>query len=297
MTFSEMIKNEFASAHIKSNCCRRAFILGVLFDAQLDGESMKISLKSGESADYIIDNLNRQFAYGVSFDEKCRAGRKYTNITLNSTNFAKKLGLLSDENTKLGEYCEFKCKECRGYFLRGIFLTRGTATLSAGSNHFEYRIVHGRRAKILADFLSACSVMPKIANRDKTIGLYYKNGGQIEDNLILMNSTSSLFYVMNERIEGDIKKNENRAVNCEAINISKSVEASQRHIKAIKKLRNSGALEILDRELQKTAALREENPEMSLSELCELFEPRISKSVLNSRLTKILREAEKTDKK
>jgi DNA-binding protein WhiA len=49
---------------------------------------------------------------------------------------------------------------------------------------------------------------------------------------------------------------------------------------------------LLDDELQVTARLRVENPSVSLSELAALHNPPITKSGVNSRLTKILLVAE-----
>jgi len=99
--------------------------------------------------------------------------------------------------------------------------------------------------------------------------------------------------MMNLRIEREIRNQENRATNCVAKNIEKSVSASARQMAAIEKLTVTGMLAQLPESIRITALLRAENPDASLEELRNLHEPPITKSGLNHRLQKILSEAEK----
>ena len=70
--------------------------------------------------------------------------------------------------------------------------------------------------------------------------------------------------------------------------VSKVVEAAQSQIAAIRSLREQGRLEKLPEKYSQTAALREENPEATLVELAEMFDPPITKSALNHRLRKLV---------
>ena len=67
----------------------------------------------------------------------------------------------------------------------------------------------------------------------------------------------------------------------------KAVEAAQEQLESIRKLQRAGLLDQLPDKLQLTAALRLENPELTLSELAEEFDPPVTKSCLNHRLRKI----------
>ena len=98
--------------------------------------------------------------------------------------------------------------------------------------------------------------------------------------------------LMNVRFERQLRGEENRATNCLTKNISKTVTAAMRQVDAIRALRRSGRLSGLPAGVQETAALREENPEVSLEELCALHNPPITKSGLNHRLKRLLEEAE-----
>ncbi|MBR0449420.1 MAG: DNA-binding protein WhiA, partial [Clostridia bacterium] len=210
---------------------------------------------------------------------------------------AQKVSSLSGEEAKLSNYVEFKCADCRASFLRGLFLARGTLSLSAGNNHLEYRLIHKERAHILEDLLTACGVPPKKVERKSVLGLYFKRGEHIEDNLNLMQANEALFSVMNERIAREIMIGERRIANCESVNISRSVESAQKHIRAIKRIESAGLLDKLGSELLETVKLRLENDTAPLSELARLHSEPISKSALNSRFARILKIAENIDKK
>ena len=59
-------------------------------------------------------------------------------------------------------------------------------------------------------------------------------------------------------------------------------------IQAIEKLIKSGKINELSEDLKKTAYLRLDNPDMSLSELANIADFKITKSGLNHRLKKLM---------
>jgi DNA-binding protein WhiA len=114
----------------------------------------------------------------------------------------------------------------------------------------------------------------------------------VEDLLAIMGAQHTIFEVINSRIEREIRNNENRATNCVAKNIEKTIFAATRHVEAINKLMEHGKLENLPEGVKITAMLRYRNPDATLDELARMHEPTISKSGLNHRLQKILEAAE-----
>lgn len=79
--------------------------------------------------------------------------------------------------------------------------------------------------------------------------------------------------VMSAKLEKDLRNSVNRRLNCDSANLDKAVEAAQEQLESIRKLQRAGLLDQLPDKLQLTAALRLENPELTLSELAEEFEP------------------------
>lgn len=292
MTFSENIKREFVEEIPGKTCCRRALAYGMLFDAFLDGDRVFLDVTNVDYADFYRRVFERQFSKTVTVSTVKKAGREHFRLEFNFPSVANKISVLDGKDKSIKDYLEFKCPYCRMNFMRGIFLSRGTLTFAPGNNHLEYRIHHEKRATVFTNFLTACGVEPKIINRKSAIGIYYKKADRIEDILNLLQANNAFFEVMNRRIERDIIVQENRAVNCESVNIMKSVATAQKQLRAIEIIRNAGLLEKIGRELTQSAKLRLENHSASLSELAAMHEPPITKSALNNRFAKIMKMAE-----
>jgi DNA-binding protein WhiA len=85
----------------------------------------------------------------------------------------------------------------------------------------------------------------------------------------------------------------NRKHNSELANIQKLADASAKQIHSINKIIECGEFDSLSDELKSLATLRLENPEMSLKELGETLEPKISRSGVNHRLERLQKIADK----
>ena len=97
----------------------------------------------------------------------------------------------------------------------------------------------------------------------------------------------------NVKIIKDTSNNVNRVINCDTANTDKTIDAAQRQVQAIRRLVDSPqGLAGLSPSLRETAALRLENPELSLLELARLFAKPISKAGLYHRLQKLEKLAE-----
>ena len=185
------------------------------------------------------------------------------------------------------------CAGCSQALLRGAFLAFGTFNDPTSSYHAEFLIPFAARAEKLDKFLAELGIPARRIVRTKKIGLYYKSSSAIEELFAEIGGSRAVFDLINAKIERELRNNENRATNCDARNIAKMVSASQKQISAIIRLKDCGMLESLEEDLRKTAQLRMEHDEVSLSELAALHEPPISKSGLNHRLAKLCELAEK----
>ena len=264
----------------------------MLFDASVDGENVFFDVANGLHSRYCARILERQFSKPVTVSTVTKAGRAHFRISINIPSMAKKLSANGKRVGSIGDYMEFKCNLCRMNFIRGVFLTRGTLTFNAGNSHLEFRILHRDRANAFSAFLTACAAEPKLIERKNAAGIYYKRASSIENIMILLKANNSYFEIMNAQIERNIKADENRAVNCESVNIMKSVMTAQKHLKAIEIIKDAGLLDKIGKELTESAELRLEHHSASLSELAALHEPPITKSILNKRFAKIMQMAE-----
>ena len=295
MSFTSEVSKELASLQIKKTCCRKAIVLGILCGAkkQENGEKYVAYFYERSVAELAAELLKKIFRHDGSFYETNRAGRKNFVIEFNCSGVSEFLRRADTEGDR--EYIDgiFKCAGCRSAFLRGVFLGCGSITDPKKGYHMEFSFSCKERAKTVARLMEEIIGRPGEIKRPTKYCLYYKNNGAILDFLYCVGSNHASLYMANSFIERDIRNNENRATNCVARNISRSVVAAQKQINAIERLMESKRIESLDEELRYTAKLRIENESASLSELAQLHEPPISKSGLNGRLKKLVDAAEK----
>jgi DNA-binding transcriptional regulator WhiA len=108
-----------------------------------------------------------------------------------------------------------------------------------------------------------------------------------EDFFALAGMNQLAFVLMNAKIQRELRNSANRIANCETNNITKAINASQSQIAILRELDAKGLMSQLPDELEKTARLRMEHDDLSLSQLAALMTPRVSKPGLSHRLKRI----------
>ena len=291
MSFSNEIKTELLSLPIKKNCCKKAFLLGLLYNSRQNKEGRRTAVYGLEESAWAASDILGAVAL-PSINSSVRAGRRWFELSFVSKAVSSFLYKV-EQQQKIEDAASFRCDCCRGAFLRGVLVSTASINDPYKGYHLEISLLkeHEKRLAPLKEFILDCGFEPRELTRESKVSLYFKSNAQISDILSFSGAMRSSFDFANVCIERDIRNNENRATNCVAKNISKSVDATRKQIDAIKKLELCHKLESLSPELQQTARLRIENEDISLSELARLHEPPISKSGLNHRLAKICESA------
>ncbi|MBQ8208242.1 MAG: DNA-binding protein WhiA [Clostridia bacterium] len=292
MSFSENVKTELACQVPKKTCCRKAFVFGLLINSFPSEEGL-IAFESEHDDVYssAFNAIKEQFGKEPFKSERKRFGHIRKVLSFSSRSASEIFGKL-EEAEAFSDVIGFRCDDCRAYFMRGVFLSSASVSDPMKSYHLEFTVKDAKRAKLLFSELREIGFEAKIANRRTGVGLYFKESEAIEDILTYLGASKMLFECMNDKIVREIRNDSNRRANCEAGNIAKSVSASQEIIAAIRKIENAGLLPALPNDLRETARLRAENPEASLSEICGMFLPPLSKSGLSHRFAKIKKFAE-----
>ena len=291
MSFTTDVTMELLEASLPKTCCRKAMLYGMLFGAtRAEGNVICVEFRTQESAQKASQILKAQFSLDTEIRERARAGRRFFVICAKSKAISNFLDEIDSESTSkpLSQIVGFRCAECSGAFLRGVFVSLGTVSDPNIGYHLEFSLKQTSRAKLLLEFLVSVDLIPKVINRAGKQGLYYKSSSAILETLYYMGGIKSSFEIPNAGLVRDLRNAENRATNCVTTNISRSVDASRKQIEAIERLRDSGKLAKLSDDLKYTAELRVENPSSPLSELALMHEPPISKSGLNRRITKLI---------
>lgn len=295
-SFSHKIKTELAAISDRKPCCRRALFYGLLYAAQIDGDSISVSFWH-EDVSVLFRSLAKEcIKRETELSELKTAGRRKFVHVFSAKRVAAFLEAIdSSRKASLSELAELRCAECSRCFLRGVFLAAGTVTDPTKSFHAEVSLEIATRAERLDEFVAMNGFPARRVDRNGKIGLYYKKSEEIEEMLTAIGAMHAVLDLINLKIEKEIRNNENRATNCVARNIARTVDAVAKQIKAIEKLREHGVLESLPDDLRTTGELRLKHDEASLSELAALHAPPISKSGLNHRLEKLMEMAEKIE--
>lgn len=127
----------------------------------------------------------------------------------------------------------------------------------------------------------------KIVVRKKYYVVYLKEGAGIVDLLNVMEAHVALMNLENLRIVKEMRNSINRRVNCEAANITKTVNAATRQIEDIELLRDCYGFEKLPENLRQMAQVRLEYPDAPLKELGGYLDPPVGKSGVNHRLRRL----------
>ncbi len=190
-------------------------------------------------------------------------------------------------NTLLKQSC------CKRAYIRGAYLSIGSMSDPKRSYHLEFVCDTKPQADQLVEQLKDLELDARITERKKRFVVYMKEGSAIVDLLGLCEAHVSLMQMENDRIVREVRGDVNRRVNCEAANITKTVNASTRQIEDIEYLRDNGILDDLPANLKEMALIRLEYPDATLPELGRVFDPPLGKSGVNHRLRRLGEIADK----
>ncbi len=289
MSFSKIQKSVVAAQADKNVCCRRAFLCGMLAaKAYIVDGAVEISL-DGEDVLLCFSKLCEEI-YGKkpNINSSKKGGRrKIASITSNSA--LKYIANLNNTSNSNMIYKQ-KCHGCVAAFWRGVFIACGRVSDPEVQYNLEFSL--GNRAELFMELFEKIGFSARFVSRKTEKIIYFKNGSALEEFFALAGMNSTVFSIINARINNESRTNANRIANCETNNIGKSVNASLKHILAVKDLEKAGLLSSLPEELERTARLRILHTDLSLSQLANISVPAITKSGLSHRLNKLLEIAE-----
>lgn len=181
---------------------------------------------------------------------------------------------------------------CKRACLRGAFLSIGSMSNPEKGYHLEFVCNDIQQAAQLVDTLLVYEIHAKVVARKKYRVVYLKESEEIVELLNVIGAHISLMNLENLRILKDMRNSINRKVNCEAANITKTVNAAAKQIDDIQYIREHYGFDNLADNLRQMAELRLEYPDATLKELGECLTPKVGKSGVNHRLRKLSELAE-----
>ena len=291
MTFSQKVKAELCALPLEKPCCLTAECYGaMLFANVFRADELRIITGSETVAQRMTALARAGFGLDLAQEKRREKGRfvlKTQDTTalfhvFNALGHDPDAASMALSRTALEKPC------CRASFLRGAFLTGGAAADPEKRYHLEFTTPYRGLSAAFAAFLEEMDLAPRVTMRAGQYLVYFKRSETIEDLLVTIGAQKCALEVMQSKVVKEVRNNVNRYVNCETANITKTIEAAQTQVQAIRRLADTGRLAALPEALRETAELRLENPEASLSALGQLLSPPVGRATLNYRLKKLV---------
>ncbi len=264
ISYSRSVKREMIVHTPKKQCCRKNILRAMRASADCS------ALRDRDAAEYYNKLLSE-------------AGAKH---------------ILIEDAPDLGDVRALSCAGCRPAILRGIFLAVGSVSDPASREaNLDLSFRSEARADAAEAYLLSVGFGFRRRVRRTSHVLYLKSGEAIGDFFAEAGINRVLFDVSNSGLISDVANFANRRYNADISNLKRSTDASERACDAIRYLASEDKLHLLDEELQKTAQLRLEYPELTLSQLASVSPTAVSKPTLANRLRRIMSLAEELKSK
>ena len=317
MSFASETKNELARIEPEKKCCMLAEISGFLRVAGSIGlvgfGKFKIIITTDNPAvarhykkliqDYFGIETKLEIGEGKAVG-KNRSSRKFSySITIDADNRSEQIlretGILlvREGNNYIsdGIYSGIvRTKCCKKAYLRGVFMGAGTMSDPEKGYDLEFVLETATMAADLKKLINCfVDLSCKVTERRGKHVVYMKKADYISDMLAIMGASSQVFSMEETRIKKEMVGSARRMSNCDSANMDRSIEASMKHIEAIKKIQETKGLASLPETLREAAELRLEHPDISIAALGELCDPPMKKAGINKRLMRIQEIASK----
>ncbi len=299
-SFATEVKNELARLNYEYSCCRTAELAALL----RMGATMTFGLRHTFGLNFTSKNAavarktlmllkseggDIHTEITVSRSRQLNKNNNYTVKVIPSPNVAQllqRLGFLHDDSLNMDSDMGLLRKSCcRIAYLRGAFQGGGSVNKPESAYHLELVTGSFGLGNLLYRLLKRMGFPVGFVDRKADYIVYLKEGDAVIDFLAMIKADKAVEAFEIARNVKEVRAQVNRLVNCETANLQKAVDAAGRQIAAIRLLKAQGLLEKLPKKIKKTAQLRLENPDITLTELAAMLG--VSKSGISHRLRKI----------
>lgn len=305
MSFSKRCKKEILKKEPEKSQIEMELVAYFYFSGSIRivENSYQILFKASENieARYIYKIIKEKYDYSPTMEiqnkRKFSKERSYIVLVEDSN--------ISDKILKLVEYYDiynldsFRKKldsnEEKKVVLKLAFLLKGSINDPYRGYNLEINLSDMSEVRLIESFMNDFNIDPKINKREENYSVYIKNSDKISDFLALIGANKSLFDLENVRAMKSIRNDINRQTNFDKANIDRTIKASFRQVDAINKLKKRNEFDYLSEDLKELAKLRIDYPYVSIQELGDMMEPKLSKAKVNYRLQKFIKLAESDD--
>ena len=175
---------------------------------------------------------------------------------------------------------------CRAAYIRGALLGGGSLS-GPRSPHLEIRTASVEGAAFLARLAAVEGATLGVLDRGRHAVAYAKGLETIADILALAGASGTVLLFEERAVVAATRSRANRLANADHANLLRTSRAAHDQLRAVERLRTSGALRTLPDRLQEIAELRERHPTLPLRELAMKCRPPTTKAAVHRRLRKL----------
>ncbi len=271
MLIASEVKGELARIQPARRCCQRAELVGLLF-GDMPGDRPRAF---HHSTARIIVQLATLLGVQAAAPDLAAAqrGRRRVRIQIDP-DFA------AGWSWEAAAACDHRA------FLRGALLSGASLSLGGGGPHVEFVLRTQRAALELRRRLAEGGVRGGLSRRRGRHLVYIKGSEEVATLLRLTGANRGLLDFEIARVGREVRNRLNRLMNAEAANVTRTVRAADRQLRAISQLESTGELSQLGRGLREAAAQRRLHPEADLDDLAAALG--VSRSAVNHRLRRLV---------
>lgn len=291
MSFSGTVKEELSEHISQARHCQLAELAALVhFNAKLSEDGKHILLDSENEA--VLRKCFTLIRKVFNINDVMQSKGRLTDNVAVEKKMLQALCLLDKDGSVMRPDVPvnrllIKNSCCARAYLRGAFLSIGSMSDPEKGYHLEFVCSNCEQAMQLQSLIQEFEIEAKTITRKKYEVVYLKEGSGIVDLLNVMEAHVSLMNLENLRILKEMRNSINRRVNCEAANITKTVNAASKQIEDILLIRDKYGFRNLPDNLRQMAEVRLEYPEATLKELGECLDPVVGKSGVNHRLRRL----------
>ena len=290
MSFASQAREEIAqrSLQLQKDCCVRAAAYGIAcFAKYFDARGLVLQTEQELTARVAEQLFARCGVQGAVLEKPRPSGVVY-EFGIREPEQVRRMHSTTGSETSLQiDPGLIRCQTCVSAYISTAFLCGGTVTDPQKEYNLEFLTGRTNLAKDFEALLAEHEFAPHRTRRNGVNLIYVKSSASVERILAFMGAAEASSRMNAQKAVKQLRNQINRQTNCDTANLGKTARANAQTTRAIRFLQEQGALETLPEVLQQAAAMRMENPDLSLTALCACFDPPVSKSGLSHRMKKL----------
>ncbi len=184
-----------------------------------------------------------------------------------------------------------------GVFFRGFYLASGSIVDPTISYHLEVTSSSQEFLEQIRTLLkNKFGIDSKLWQSHQNYKLYIRRANDLIETLNLIGAIEAAAVVEQIMQKRSVASDVNRTMNFLSANADRIGTSTVKQMRAIEIIDKSIGIDSLEDDLKKLAKLRIENEDLSLRELGEMMEPKMSKSMVYARMRKIMQLAHKIER-